>query len=157
MARRDAYDLTVEGIETYQIISNKVDRMFLTLDKTKELPQKGRLLQQLAKEIERCKAKLQELEQSVKEGGPANGRQNDHQLRINEFKDSVQKQEDKLGIRQRKYDRAKKEGNSANSNTGSQRGQSTYNERINSTPRQHSDRSNSNRKNFQTDDRLINM
>ena len=45
MARRDAYDETIDGIETLQIKSDKVDRLFLSLDKTKELPQKGRLLQ----------------------------------------------------------------------------------------------------------------
>ena len=51
MARRDAYDETSDGLETLQIKSDKVDRLFGTYDRAKELPEKNRLLQQLANEI----------------------------------------------------------------------------------------------------------
>ena len=37
MARRDAYDETIDGIETLQIKSDKVDRMFVNFDKAKEM------------------------------------------------------------------------------------------------------------------------
>ena len=61
VSRKDAYDETVDGIETLQIKSDKVDRLFVSLDKTKELREKGRILVQLGKEIDWCKAKTQEL------------------------------------------------------------------------------------------------
>ena len=39
-ARRDLYDETIDGMETLQIKSDKVERLFQSLDQTKAMQEK---------------------------------------------------------------------------------------------------------------------
>ena len=60
------YNLTDDSMNVLKTKIDKVDRLFQSLEQTKVLSEKGRILQQLQKEIEWCKNQSVSLKHDIK-------------------------------------------------------------------------------------------